>query len=459
MGAPTPLAKEKAMAQRTAVILAAGKGTRMKSALPKVMHPVAGKPMVDWSIDLARTVGCERIIVVCSPDQAELHAHVDSKLGQGHVAIQSVPRGTGDAVKAAAPSIGTDDGTTVVLYGDTPLIRPEAINGLIETVEAGKSVGVLGFEAAVPGAYGRLIRSAEGHLDRIVEAREATPDELAVSLCNSGVMAARTKTLFELLEGVTNDNAKGEYYLTDIVGLAVGNGGTCSVVECDEADVQGVNSRSELAAANAAFQARRRMEVMAEGVTLEAPETVFFSHDTQIGQDAYIEPNVVFGPGADIAPGARIRAFTHIEGARVATGAVVGPYARIRPGADIGEDCRIGNFVEIKNVRMDAGAKVNHLSYAGDGTIGADANIGAGTIFCNYNGFEKNQTHVGAGAFVGSNSALVAPVTIGDGAYVGSGSVITKDVAPDALAVARGRQIEREGWAITYRASMVDKTS
>lgn len=446
------------MAQRIGIILAAGKGTRMKSDLPKVMHPVAGKPMLDWSIDLALSVGCDRIVVVCSPEQGTLHAHVDSVLGDGNVAIQSIPQGTGDAVKAAASHVSTEGGTSVVLYGDTPLIRPEAIAALIETVEAGKSVGVLGFEAAVPGAYGRLIIDAEGDLNRIVEAREASPDEAAVTLCNSGVMAARTDTLFKLLEGVTNDNAKGEYYLTDIVGLAVQSGSRCGVVICDEADVQGVNSRAELAAASAAFQARRRAELMAEGVTLEAPETVFFSHDTAIGRDAHIEPNVVFGPGVHIAAGARIRAFTHIEGASVASGAIVGPYARIRPGTEIGEDCRVGNFVEVKNVRMDAGSKVNHLSYAGDGTIGAGANIGAGTIFCNYNGYEKNLTHVGAGAFVGSNSALVAPVTIGEGAYVGSGSVITKDVTADALAVARGRQIERPGWAISYRATMSAKT-
>jgi bifunctional UDP-N-acetylglucosamine pyrophosphorylase / glucosamine-1-phosphate N-acetyltransferase len=440
------------MSNRTAIILAAGKGTRMKSDLPKVMHAVAGKPMVDWSIDLARAVGCRRIIVVCSPQQEQLHRHVLKQLGAGSVAIQDIPQGTGDAVKAARPEVDDAPGTAVVLYGDTPLIRPEAISGLIEAVEAGMAVGVLGFEAADPGAYGRLILDEAGQLARIVEAREATPGELSVSLCNSGVMAAPSGRLFELLDGVTNDNAKGEYYLTDIVGLAVAAGETCGVVVCTEADVQGVNSRAELAAANAAYQARRRAEVMAEGVTLEAPETVFFSHDTKIGRDSHIEPNVVFGPGVDIAAGVRIRAFSHLEGVRVETGAMVGPFARLRPGSVLGEDCRVGNFVEVKNVRIGAGAKLNHLTYAGDGTVGAGANIGAGTIFCNYDGFQKSETHVGPGAFIGSNSALVAPVSIGAGAYVGSGSVITRDVEPDTLAVARGRQVERKGWAANFRA-------
>ncbi|MEM1149585.1 MAG: bifunctional UDP-N-acetylglucosamine diphosphorylase/glucosamine-1-phosphate N-acetyltransferase GlmU [Pseudomonadota bacterium] len=442
------------MTQRIGIILAAGKGTRMKSDLPKVMHPVAGKPMLDWSIDLARSVGCDRIIVVCSPEQALLHTHVDHILGPGHVAIQSTPLGTGDAVKAAASQAGDGAGTSVVLYGDTPLIQPQSINALIETVESGKSVGVLGFEAAEPGAYGRLIQDADGDLIRIVEARDATSEEIAVTLCNSGVMAAKTATLFDLLGKITNENAKGEYYLTDIIGLAVGAGGRCGVVMCEETDVQGVNSRSELAAANSAFQIRRRQELMADGVTLDAPETVFLSHDTAIGQDAHIEANVVFGPGVRVAGGAKVRAFSHIEGASIAAGAVVGPFARIRPGTVVGEDCRVGNFVEVKNVQMGEGSKINHLSYAGDGSIGASANIGAGTIFCNYNGFEKHKTQVGAGAFVGSNSALLAPVTIGDGAYIGSGSVITKDVPADALAVARGRQIERKNWAKGYRASM-----
>lgn len=438
---------------RVAIILAAGKGTRMKSAMPKVMHEVADRPMIDWSIALAQGAGCQKIVVVCSPDQLDLHAHVRSRLGDEGLAIQEEQLGTGHAVRAAEALARSNCGLAVVLYGDTPLIRPRTVNALFSKLKEGAGVGVLGFEAARPGAYGRLILANDGSLSRIVEAKDASPHELAVRLCNSGVMAARTEDLFDLLGHVSNENAKGEYYLTDVVGLAHGRGQKAHVVVCDESEVQGVNSRDQLAAANAAYQQRRRGELMEDGVTLVAPETVIFSHDTQIGADTIIEPHVVFGPGVAVEPGARIRAFSHLEGARVASGAVVGPYARLRPGADIGEDCRVGNFVEVKNVTMGAGAKANHLAYLGDGSVGAGANIGAGTIFCNYDGFNKARTEVGAGAFVGSNSALVAPVRIGDGAYVGSGSVITKDVPADALAVGRGRQIERMGWAVTFRAA------
>ena len=442
---------------RTAIILAAGKGTRMKSDLPKVMHAVAGKAMIDWSIDLAESAKCGSIIVVCSPDQDELKAHVEDRLGAGSVAIQHNQLGTGDAVTSAREALGDLAGTTVVLYGDTPLIRPSAVEELFEAVERGTAVGVLGFHAADPGAYGRLILSPEGGLSKIVEAKDANESELAVDLCNSGVIAASTSALFDLLQSVTNENAKGEYYLTDVVGLAAEAGGNNLVVVCDEADVLGVNSRAQLADANAAFQDRIRAEFMGNGVTLVASDTVFFSHDTKIGRDSIIEPNVVFGPGVDVAQEVHIKAFSHLEGAVIQKGAVIGPYARLRPGTEIGEKAKVGNFVETKNVELGRGAKINHLSYAGDGSIGEDANIGAGTIFCNYNGFEKNRTIIGAGAFIGSNSALVAPVRIGAGAYVGSGSVITKDVPAEALAVARGRQIKREGWAVSYRASMTAK--
>ncbi|MEM9738357.1 MAG: bifunctional UDP-N-acetylglucosamine diphosphorylase/glucosamine-1-phosphate N-acetyltransferase GlmU [Pseudomonadota bacterium] len=442
---------------RTAIILAAGKGMRMKSAMPKVMHAVAGKAMIDWSIDLALSVECDRTLVVCSPGQPDLKAHVEARLGPGTVALQERQLGTGDAVRAARQAFGSLSGTVVVLYGDTPLIRPESVRSLFEAVEADATLGVLGFEAAEPGGYGRLIMAGDASLSRIIEAKDATAEERAVTLCNSGVMAGRADKLFALLERVTNDNAKGEFYLTDIVGLAKSDGGTNQVVVCEEADVLGVNSRIQLAEANAAFQARKRSNIMASGVTLLAPETVFFSHDTEIGPDTIVEPNVVFGPGVKIDENVQIKAFSQLEGAHVSSGAVVGPYARLRPGSEIGPDVRIGNFVETKNVRLGQGAKINHLSYAGDGSVGAGANIGAGTIFCNYDGFEKHETHVGAGAFVGSNSALVAPVRVGDGAYIGSGSVITKDVSADALSVARARQIERAGWAVTYRSSMQAK--
>ncbi len=442
------------MSKRAAIILAAGQGTRMKSDLPKVMHHVGGRAMIDWSIELAQAAGCSRIVVVCSPAQDALQQHVRARLGENAVAIQDPPLGTGHAVQAGDAALADHDGPLVVLYGDTPLIPVDVVEALFDEIARGAAVGVLGFEAREPGAYGRLIRNATGDLTAIVEAREASAEQLAVRLCNSGVMAADKGHMFALLSQVTNDNAKGEYYLTDIVGLARAEGGVCKAVRCAEADVLGVNSRAELAAAEAAFQTRRRAELMREGVTLVAPETVFFAHDTEIGRDVVIEPNVVFGPGVRVASGARLRAFSHLEGASVAAGAVVGPYARLRPGAVLEENAHVGNFVEIKNARLGAGAKANHLSYLGDGDVGAGANIGAGTIFCNYDGVFKHRTQIGANAFIGSNSALVAPVKIGEGAYVGSGSVVTQDVPADGLAVARGRQMLREGWAHAFRERM-----
>ena len=341
-----------------------------------------------------------------------------------------------------------------MLYGDTPLIPASAVEALFEEIENGAAVGVLGFEARDAGAYGRLIINESGDLDAIVEAKEATSEQLEVSFCNSGVMAAKSTTMFDLLDKVTNDNAKGEYYLTDIVGLARAAGGTCRAVSCDEDDVLGVNSRVELAEAEAAFQAKMRQELLIAGVTMTAPETVFFSHDTIIESDVTLEPNVVFGPGVTVRSGAKVRAFSHLEGADVAGGCEIGPYVRLRPGAVLETGAKIGNFVEVKNTRLGEGAKANHLAYLGDGDVGAGANIGAGTIFCNYDGFLKYKTKVGAGAFVGSNSSLVAPVSIGDGAFVGSGSVITKDVEPNGLAVARGRQMQKSGWATSFRDKM-----
>ena len=444
------------MTARAAIILAAGQGTRMKSDLPKVLHPVGGRAIVEWSIDLAKRVGCERIVVVCSPAGEAVQEHIADTLGQEAIAIQDPPQGTGHAVQCAQAALDGFIGDVVVLYGDTPLIPATAAEALFAELESGAKVGVLGFEAEVPGGYGRLIMNPDGDLEAIVEAKEANADELAVTFCNSGVMAARADTMFSLLSNVTNENAKGEYYLTDIVGLAREEGGLCRAVRCSEADVLGVNSRVELAQAEAAFQARRRQELLLDGVTMTAPETVFFSHDTMIERDVVIEPNVVFGPGVQIRSGARIRAFSHLEGARVSSGCDIGPYARLRPGAVLDEGAKIGNFVEVKNTRIRKGAKASHLSYLGDGDVGEGANIGAGTIFCNYDGFLKYQTHVGKGAFVGSNSSLVAPVRIGDGAYVGSGSVITKDVETNALSVARGRQMQKSGWATQFRDKMAE---
>ncbi len=439
--------------KRAAIILAAGQGTRMKSGLPKVLHAVGGRSMIDWSIDLARKTGCERIIIVTSPDNQMLKSHVVDVLGESAIAIQSPALGTGHAVLAARDAMNGFAGQVVVLYGDTPLIPVSAVEAAFDALSDGASVAVLGFENPVPGAYGRLIRRGDGAIDRIVEAREATPEEYAVTLCNSGVMAGDAALMFDLLNHVTCNNAKGEYYLTDIVGLANDRGGRVVAVACDMEDVQGVNSRVELAEAEAAFQSRRRHEAMVSGVTLVAPETVFLCHDTVLERDVYVEPNVVFGPGVHVHSGARIRAFSHIEGAVIGPDCEVGPYARLRPGTVLESGARVGNFVEVKNVRMGEGAKANHLSYLGDGSVGAKANIGAGTIFCNYDGFDKHRTDVGKGAFIGSNSALVAPVRIGDGAMIGSGSVIVRDVTADALAVGRGEQTEKPGWAGRFRAA------
>ncbi len=436
---------------RAAVILAAGKGTRMKSALPKVMHEVGGRPMMDWSIALAREAGCRRIVAVVHPSQDVLIAHLETHHPDVAIAFQDPPQGTGHAVRCAEDLLGGFEGELAVLYGDSPLVPAGVIEALFDGVAGGAALGVLGFEAAEPGLYGRLITNAAGDLEAIVEAREATPEQLRVRVCNSGVMAGHAKDMFRLLQKITNANAKGEYYLTDLVGLVRAEGGRCVLVTANEDDLIGCDSKSDLAEAEGIFQARRRKSMMESGVTLVAPETVFFSHDTVIAADVVVEPHVVFAPGVTVAAGARIQSFSHLEGAVVGEDCEIGPYARLRPGTVLAREVRIGNFVETKNTAMGEGAKANHLAYLGDGTIGAGANIGAGTIFCNYDGFQKNQTDVGAGAFIGSNSALVAPVSVGDGAYVGSGSVITKDVPADALAVGRAQQMTREGWAKAFR--------
>ena len=437
--------------QRAAVILAAGKGTRMKSALPKVMHAVGGRAMIDWSVALAREAGCGRIVAVVHPSQDMLIGHLKAAHPDVAIAFQDPPLGTGHAVRCAEDALKGFGGELAVLYGDSPLVPAGVIAALFEGVAGGAQLGVLGFEAADPGLYGRLITNAAGDLEAIVEAREAAPDQLRVRICNSGVMAGRAKDMFRLLQKITNENAKGEYYLTDLVGLARAEGGRCALVTASEDDLIGCDSKSDLAEAEGIFQARRRMALMEAGVTLIAPETVFLAHDTAIAADVVVEPNVVFGPGVTVAAGARIKAFSHLEGVVVGEDCEIGPFARLRPGTVLGRGVRVGNFVETKNTGMGEGAKANHLAYLGDGQIGAGANIGAGTIFCNYDGYLKHQTTIGEGAFIGSNSALVAPVNIGDGAYVGSGSIITKDVPEDALAVARAHQMTREGWAKTFR--------
>jgi bifunctional UDP-N-acetylglucosamine pyrophosphorylase/glucosamine-1-phosphate N-acetyltransferase len=440
---------------RAAIILAAGQGTRMKSPLPKVLHPVAGRSMLDHAIDAAEAAGCERIIVVVGDHSPEVRAHVTKRLGADSIAVQDPPLGTGHAVRAAEAMLQDFAGQVVITYGDVPLLTAADIEPVFERNEG---VRVLGFHAADPGDYGRLILDGD-NLTAITEAKEASAEVLQLRTCNSGVMAAPARLLFDLLAEVRNDNAKGEYYLTDVVELARRRGTPARVAFAPEEAVMGVNSQAELALAEALFQQRMRRAALAAGVTMTAPETVYFAWDTRLAPGAVVEPFVVFGPGVNVAGPARIRAFSHIEGATIQTAAEVGPYARLRPGAELGERTKVGNFVEVKNVVMKAGAKANHLAYLGDGEVGPKANIGAGTIFCNYDGYLKHRTVVGEGAFVGSNSSLVAPVSIGAGAMVGSGSVITRDVEAGDLALGRAVQTAKSGWAARFMEAMANKKS
>jgi bifunctional UDP-N-acetylglucosamine pyrophosphorylase/glucosamine-1-phosphate N-acetyltransferase len=443
---------EPVLRPRAAVILAAGKGERMKSPRPKVLHPVGGRTMLDHAIDTALELKCSRVVVVVGAHAPEVADHVRARLGEESLAVQDPPLGTGHAVLAAKSALAGFVGDLVVTYADVPLLRGASVGPLFAILADGADLAIQGFEAGDPAAYGRMVLDDRGDLARIVEAKDATPQELLIKTCNSGVMASDSALLFDLLADVDNRNAKGEYYLTSVVGIARGRGLKVRLAMAEESELAGVNSQAELTAVEEQFQARRRTELMKAGVTMISAHTVHLAWDTGIGPGAVIEPYVVFGPGVSVAGEAVIRAFSHLEGAIVLGGAIVGPYARLRPGAVIGEAAHIGNFVEVKKVKVGAGAKANHLAYLGDGVVGAGANIGAGTIFCNYDGFDKFDTHVGEGAFIGSNSALVAPVTIGPGAYTGSGSVITRDVAPDALALGRGTQVEKPGWASVFRA-------
>jgi bifunctional UDP-N-acetylglucosamine pyrophosphorylase/glucosamine-1-phosphate N-acetyltransferase len=441
------------MTSRAAVILAAGQGTRMKSPTPKVLHKVAGRTLVDHAIDTAQDLGCERIVVVVGAHSPQVGSHVIKRLGEGSTALQDPPLGTGHAVLAAREALVGFKGQVVIMAADTPLMDAAAIQPLLDL---SADVGVLGFEAADPFGYGRLIID-DDQLLAIIEEKEATAAQKPVTACNSGVIAAPAGLLFDLLGKVTNTNAKGEYYLTDIIGLANAAGLTVRAAFAPEEAMMGINSQGQLAEAEAVWQRAASARLMEAGVSMTAPDTVHLSSDTQIAGGAVIEPYVVFGPGVTVEAGATIRAFSHLEGCIVHSGAIVGPYARLRPGADIGEDAHIGNFVEVKKVKVGKGAKANHLSYLGDGTVGPRANIGAGTIFCNYDGFEKFDTHVGEGAFIGSNSALVAPVKIGNGAMTGSGSVITNDVPAGDLGLGRARQTNLTGWAAKFRALKLEK--
>ena len=440
-----------------AVILAAGKGTRMKSDLHKVLHPIAGRPMLEHVLAAVSGIGPERLVVVVGSGRDQLERLVGAY--GGTIVVQEPQLGTGHAVLQAAPPLAGFDGDVLILYADTPLVEAATMERMLARLHEPDrpAMVVLASRPDDPLAYGRVIAEADGTIRKMVEYKDATDEERACTLCNSGVMAVRAGDLFALLGEVGNDNAAREYYLPDIVMLAAARGKSAMVVETAAVEVAGVNSRGELAALEAEWQARRRAEAMSDGVTLIAPETVWFAYDTMIGRDTIVAPYVVFGPGTTIGAGVRIHAFSHIEGAEVADGAELGPYARLRPGAEIGAKAKIGNFVEVKKARFGAGAKANHLSYIGDAEVGAGANIGAGTITCNYDGFFKYVTKIGEGAFVGSNSALVAPVAIGSGAVIGAGSVVTADVAADALVVARGDPVVKPGWAQRFRARMSAK--
>jgi bifunctional UDP-N-acetylglucosamine pyrophosphorylase/glucosamine-1-phosphate N-acetyltransferase len=440
-----------------AIILAAGKGTRMKSDVHKVLHPIAGRAMLDHLMGVLEGLGPARKIVVVGSGREQVQGLVDARGGE--IVVQEQQLGTAHAVRQAEGPLADFAGDVVILYGDTPLIEAETMAHMLERLHAPDSpaVVVVGFRPKDPAQYGRILASGDGTIEKMVEYKDATPEERAVNLCNSGLLAASASDLFALLARVDNTNAAGEYYLPDVVMFAARDGRHSAVIEAEPWEMAGVNSRAELALVEAEWQRRRRLRAMADGVTLVAPDTVWFAHDTEMGRDCVIEPNVVFGPGVTIGERVCIRAFSHIEGATIADDAQIGPYARLRPGADIGERARVGNFVEVKKARLGPGAKANHLTYLGDAEVGANANIGAGTITCNYDGFFKYSTKIGEGAFIGSNTALVAPVTIGAGALVGAGSVITRDVAADAVAVARGQQVEKPGRAASFRKAMQAK--
>jgi bifunctional UDP-N-acetylglucosamine pyrophosphorylase/glucosamine-1-phosphate N-acetyltransferase len=428
------------------IILAAGKGTRMQSELPKVLHKVAGAPMLIHAMRAGRALEPKRTIIVAGHGFEAVSAAARAEDPEVEIVRQEAQLGTGHAVDQARAALDDFDGTVIVLYGDCPLIQPRTLEELTATLSTA-AVSVLGFEAENPARYGRLITDGD-RLKRIVEFKDATPAERAVRLCNSGVMAASAGLLFDLLSEIDANNASGELYLTDVIGKAVARGLSCTAIRCAERETLGVNSRVELMQAEKEFQTLRRAEALEDGISMPAPETVHFSYDTVIGRDTIIEQNVVFGPGVTVESGAQIRAFSHLEGAHVSRGCVVGPYARLRPGAELAEDVKIGNFVEIKASTLEEGAKVNHLSYIGDAHIGARANIGAGTITCNYDGVMKHHTSIGEAAFIGSNTMLVAPITVGQDAMTASGSVITRDVPAGDLAIARSKQDNKAGFSV-----------
>ncbi len=439
-----------------AVVLAAGKGTRMKSATHKVLHPVAGRPMIEHLLASLAELAPQRTVVVVGEWREQLEAAL---AGRADFAVQEQQLGTGHAVRQAQAALAGFDGDVLVLYGDVPFIGAATMRAMIERLHApdAPEVVVLGFEPEDPLQYGRVIVDGD-RVMWMVEHKDADESQRTCRLCNSGLLAARSGSLFELLGKVGNDNSQGEYYLPDAVNIAVSEGRNCAViVTADPDEVAGINSRAELAAAEARWQASRRARAMADGATLVAPETVFFSWDTSLGRDVVVEPNVVFGPGVDIADGVTVHAFSHLEGAALGSGSSVGPFARLRPGAVLEEGAKVGNFVEIKNAMLGAGAKANHLTYLGDATVGAEANIGAGTITCNYDGYFKHRTEIGPRAFIGSNSALIAPVRVGADAIVAAGSAVSRDVADGELRMVRAEQLVKPGWADRFHDAMKKK--
>jgi bifunctional UDP-N-acetylglucosamine pyrophosphorylase/glucosamine-1-phosphate N-acetyltransferase len=440
-----------------AIILAAGKGTRMKSDTHKVLHPIAGRSMLMHLMASVDSLGPQHKVVVVGAGREQL----ESALGDtAQTCLQEPQLGTGHAVQQAQELLGDFSGDVLVLYGDVPFVEASTMEAMLARLHAkdAPKLVVLGFEPADALQYGRVIADDAGQIAKMVEFKDANEDERACTLCNSGLMAGRASDVFALLERVGNDNAQGEYYLPDIVNIAIADGDTCAAVVCeDEFEVVGINSRAELAAAEAEWQTARRLKAMADGVTLKAPETVFFCHDTVLGRDVTIEPNVVFGPGVKVADGAHIKAFSHLEGADVGPGAQVGPYARLRPGAVLKKDAFIGNFVEMKKAVLGEGAKASHLTYLGDAEVGAGANIGAGTITCNYDGYFKYKTVIKERAFIGSNSALIAPVTIGKDAIVAAGSAVSRDVGDGELRMVRGDQLIKPGWADRFHETMSKK--
>ena len=435
------------------IVLAAGQGTRMRSDTHKVLHPIAGKPMLLHLLDTVAELGAERQVVVVGKGREQLEAAL---AGRGVVtALQPEQKGTAHAVQMAREKLDGFDGPVLILYGDTPFVTAETLERMLSRLAEADDPGVVVMASSPDDGktYGRVILGEGDRIAKMVEFKDASPDERAVKLCNSGMMAVGARDLFGWLDQVGNDNVAHEYYLPDVVNVAARSGRHPVAIEGEPFETAGVNSRAELAHLELDWQRRRREEALEQGATLIDPESVWFSADTALGRDCTIEPHVVFGPGVSIADGATIRAFCHIEGASIATSCVVGPFARLRPGTVLEQGAKVGNFVEIKKARLGTGAKANHLSYIGDAEVGAKANIGAGTITCNYDGFHKYRTEIGAGAFIGSNSALVAPVTIGDGAIVGAGSVVTKDVAADELTIARATQRGFAGWASRFRAT------